>query len=104
MGDWGESENKPSEGNGRHLPGHAVVSGSESKGGAKGVGQRRAGAPAGGPRHGLDIHRVAVLAALGKEGRHSEGLGRSRVSETLGEATCTPQAFPKYRGLQKGKV
>lgn len=57
------------------LPGHAVVGCSEAKGGAEGVGLWRAGAPSCGHCHGLVIHHTAVLAALGEEGRYSEGLG-----------------------------
>ena len=60
------------------LPGHAIVCRSEAKGGAERVGLWRAGPPSCGHRHGLVVHHTAILAALGEEGRHSEGLGWER--------------------------
>lgn len=77
----------------RALPGHAVVGRSEAKRGAEGVGPRGAGAPARGHRHGLVVHHTAVLAALGEEGRHSEGLQRA------GPLTLRP-APPQAPGAQ----
>lgn len=96
------------------LPGHAVVGRSETEGGAEGVGLRGAGAPSGGHCHGLFVHHAAVLAALGEEGGHSEGLGWGpglRHAERLLPPGTSPAARvvdwgaprgPRKAGMEEG--
>lgn len=82
------------------LPGHAVVGGSQAKGGAEGVGPRGAGAPSRGHSHGLVVHHTAVLAALGEEGRDSEGLRWARASDSGNGASAQP--LPRRQGRRRG--
>lgn len=84
------------------VPGHAVVGCSEAKGRTERVGLRRAGTPACSHRHGLVVHHTAVLAALGEEGRHSEGLGGGGARpHTLGKAP-TPSNLPSTKDGSPG--